>query len=168
VTSPAAIRDWRGIPASQIAPLLWQSGAPQPISDVAAAGFSAIVFAADDLQPSDDELAMLQQRYPRLEILRTPMVDTERYPLASTSISLAVQMAQKVTDLIRGCRPVLVTCVAGRNRSGLISGLVLREISGMTGREASKHIRYARAQHLPPGEEALSNDAFRDFLESQP
>ena len=58
-----------------------------------------------------------------------------------------------------GC--VLTMCNAGRNRSGLLSALIVRELLCMTGAEALEHVRL----HRP---EALANTYFEEFLRSLP
>jgi protein-tyrosine phosphatase len=54
---------------------------------------------------------------------------------------------------------VLIQCHAGRNRSGLLAALVVRELTGKSGREALAAVREAR-----PG--AVDNRAFEAFLEA--
>ncbi len=75
-----------------------------------------------------------------------------------------LRVDQVVADAARAARGehpdppqrIYIMCTHGMNRSGLVTGLVLREL-GIDGREAVERIRAAR-----PG--ALSNLHFRDML----
>ena len=71
---------------------------------------------------------------------------------------IKAEMSEKVADAMKEGRFVLVTCAAGKNRSGLIAGLALRKL-GVDGKEAVKAIQKNR-----PG--ALSNPRFRKLVES--
>lgn len=54
---------------------------------------------------------------------------------------------------------VVVHCHAGRNRSGLVSALVLRQYLGISGREALQQVQLLRPN-------ALANEHFCDYLRS--
>lgn len=56
-------------------------------------------------------------------------------------------------------RRVLVHCLQGRNRSGLIAGLALRKFHGLSGLDALTQVRLARPN-------ALYNPAFAWLLEN--
>lgn len=65
-------------------------------------------------------------------------------------------------DLAQGIRygwAVLVQCRAGRNRSGLLAALVVREMTGCSGSEALEHVQRARPN-------ALANEHFCAYLRS--
>ncbi|KKN83834.1 hypothetical protein LCGC14_0294870 [marine sediment metagenome] len=64
------------------------------------------------------------------------------------------------TQKIREGRRVLIHCDAGLNRSGLVTALVVMEITGMTGTQAISHVRVCR------GSTALFNPSFTDYLET--
>jgi protein-tyrosine phosphatase len=66
---------------------------------------------------------------------------------------LALVAAYQVTDAIRRGKKVLVTCNAGRNRSGLIVALALHLLSGQPAAPIIGYVKKAR-----PG--ALSNPSF--------
>lgn len=135
--------------ASEVIPRLWQGGAPKPGSYA----FDLIVLAASEYQPSAD-------KFPGVEILRVPLPDDWRGMTADARAQLyasAVAAAQAVATAHRAGRRVLVTCGAGLNRSGLITGLALRDL-GHTADEALALIRKAR------GARALAGKAFPDFI----
>lgn len=62
-------------------------------------------------------------------------------------------------SMVRNGFFTLVHCVAGRNRSGLVGALVVRELLSMSGSEAMEYVRLRR-----PG--AIDNLWFEDFLRS--
>lgn len=68
-------------------------------------------------------------------------------------------VAYDLAQYIRLGRGVIVHCRAGRNRSGLLSALVVREVTGCTGEEALAHVQRARPN-------ALANPHFCAYLRS--
>lgn len=135
--------------ASAVLPRLWQGGAPKP----GRYAFDLIVLAASEYQPTADKL-------PGPELLRVPLPDDWRGLTATAREKLyaaAVDASKVVADWYRGGKSVLVTCGAGLNRSGLITGLALREL-GHTADEALSLIRTAR------GTRALAGKAFPRFI----
>lgn len=60
-----------------------------------------------------------------------------------------------------GSQALLVHCHAGRNRSSLLSAILLMELHGLTGVEAVAHMRRVRPN-------ALATSAFVDYLEQRP
>ena len=70
-------------------------------------------------------------------------------------------LASFITDLVDDGETVLVHCAAGVNRSGLVSALVVRELTGCSGLSARIQV-----QTMRPG--ALINPAYRKFLDDLP
>lgn len=68
-------------------------------------------------------------------------------------LELASDLADEITA--GGC--VLTMCNAGRNRSGLLSALIVRELLGLSGIEAVEHVQLHRPR-------ALANPGFVEFL----
>lgn len=66
-------------------------------------------------------------------------------------------LGRSVAVLVRSCERVVVNCMSGLNRSGLLVGRALIEL-GHTPREAVELVRAARGEH------ALSNREFARFL----
>jgi hypothetical protein len=132
-----------------VIPRLWQGGAPKP----GHYAFDLIVLAASEYQPTAD-------KFPGSEILRVPLPDDWRGLTADARDKLyasAVDASQEVADWHRAGKSVLVTCGAGLNRSGLVTGLALRDL-GHTADEAIALIRKARGAH------ALAGKAFPSFI----
>jgi hypothetical protein len=69
-----------------------------------------------------------------------------------------VELAANLAGAITSGRVVLTMCNAGRNRSGLLSALIVRELTGLPGAAAMAVVR----QHRP---NAIANPHFERFLE---
>lgn len=108
--------------------LLAQGSAPPPS---ALLPFDTIVLAAMEYQPD----------LPGYEVLRVPLDDGPP-PGAETQKQIR-SAARDVARRVRAGRRVLVTCWQGRNRSGVIAGLALREL-GLPGDLAASRIRRIR------------------------
>lgn len=128
-----------------VIPRLWQGAAPAPD---AAFPFDVLVLAAKEYQPPDHD-------FPGVVVLRAPLEDTLKPTEAD--LELAKLTARHVLLALRNKQNVLVTCHKGLNRSGLITGLVLRYL-GYSGNEALRLIKEAR------GSFALSNSSFAEIV----
>lgn len=122
---------------------LWIGSFP-PAGRGLAAKFDILVLAAVELQPSVD-------MFPGIKVLRCPIDD--RDPPRKGDIEQARECARDVTWWVRNGYRVLVTCAQGRNRSGLIVGLTLRQLIGSGGRRVLALVRHRR-------KDALTNKAY--------
>lgn len=95
--------------------------------------------------------------YPR--VVHAPNDDSE-CPLTGSQATIACQAARIVAKHYIDGKKILVSCMQGRNRSGLVSALAIVAITGMTGGEACAMVRERRK-----GAQALTNDHFVRFLE---
>ena len=68
------------------------------------------------------------------------------------AIARLVALSVEVTDLIFDGHVVLTHCNAGRNRSGFLNALVVREILGVSGDVAMEIVRRGRPNALDPSE----------------
>jgi len=132
---------------------LWMGGAHSLVGDlltVETAPNSWIVDCAGDMDPV--------LRTAAGEWLACVFADHDGPLTASMRIETVVSQAVSVVRDGNGRAPerIYVMCQHGMNRSGLVSGLIMRAL-GVDGREAVDRIRLAR-----PG--ALSNDYFRNML----
>lgn len=116
-----------------------------PAPGAALAAFDAVVLCAAEWQPF---MARPGVVYAGFRDTRTP----EPYEWAR-----AEDAGQRVERLARRGRSVLVTCVAGRNRSGLVTGIALQRL-GVPPRRAIELIQRNRPN-------ALSNPVFVEYLE---
>jgi protein-tyrosine phosphatase len=97
--------------------------------------FDVVVLAAREYQPA----------LPGYEVLRVPLEDRfpPNPPPDARTRSLVAEAASRIARRVRSGRRVLVTCHAGRNRSGLLAGLALVEL-GVPGLQAATLIRLLR------------------------
>jgi hypothetical protein len=131
----------RGVDATKIATRLYQGGAPPTGSAVRDAGFDVLVLCAREYQETD---------FPGVELIFCPLVDG---PMTAEVWRTAVWAAYEVAKAVRASKRVLVTCVQGRNRSGLVNALALRMLYEMPGAAAVLLVKTVRKN-------ALTNDAF--------
>jgi hypothetical protein len=136
----------RSLDADPVVDGLWQGGALDP--DRSYRPFTMIVLCARELQPTLPRFAGRVVR---------PAFDDTLYPTAR-EIAAAVRGAAQVVDEFARGGQVLVTCAAGRNRSGLVMGLALVRLKGAPGPRIIELIRDAR------GPEALSNRRFAQLI----
>lgn len=101
-----------------------------------------------------DDPDLRQQR--GLEYIVMPVPDGKEVP--ELQYHAAVEI---VLERLQVNRRVLVHCLAGRNRSGLICGLVIRQIRGVTGKKALTLLRIVRPT-------ALVNPVFEAYLKGLP
>jgi protein-tyrosine phosphatase len=71
------------------------------------------------------------------------------------------RLVDDVVTAIRAGRRVLVACAGGRNRSGLVVGLAVRELLGCSGAQALTWVQSRR-------EDALNNATFARHLAGLP
>lgn len=118
-----------------------------PAPDAALTQFDAVILCAAEWQP--------YLEHP--DVVYTGFRDTlspEPFELAR-----AEDAGRRVETLARRRRSILVTCVAGRNRSGLVTGIALHRL-GIPAAQAVGLIQRRRPN-------ALSNPVFVRYLESR-
>lgn len=92
-----------------------------------------------------------------LVYLKSPLVDGDDVP----DPALTLRLATLVAGLVDDGRRVLVHCTFGRNRSGLLATLVVREVLGLTGEQALAHVQERRRR-------VVNNEGFARWLRSLP
>lgn len=137
-----------GLDVTQIVPGLWMGSKPETGHAVSKAGFGLLVLCADQYQPP-------ASHFPGVKVIHAPLDDSD-IRLRPHDEATARAAAKRVADAMRTGSEVLVTCWAGRNRSGLVACLALLDhahdpIWGV------RHIRERRAG-------ALTNESFVDLL----
>jgi hypothetical protein len=144
-----------GIEASTILPnRLYMGSIPPKGPLVERAGFTHLVLCAEEYQPRSTEFS------PGLKVLHVPMRD-DGQPLAANAERQIEHAAAAVADyIVRGAR-VLVTCAAGRNRSGIICAFTLARATRISPWRAGLRIRGLRV--TPDGAPAMTNPAFNAF-----
>lgn len=138
-------------PTEMVPGRVWQGGCPVDFTWVRQSGVTAVVDLADaDTHPpvgaTDD-----------LVYVKVPLVDGDDLP----EVRLVMRLAHLVAGLAENGHRVLVHCTFGRNRSGLLTALVVRELLDLSGAEALDHVRRHR-------QGAVNNEAFARWLRSLP
>lgn len=116
---------------------------------VRAAGFDTLVLCAKEWQ-------IPGHLYSGVEVLHAPFDDNMNGPTAG-ELETAVSAADRVSRRLEAGKKCLVTCYAGRNRSGLVCALALSATTGMSPAQAGEIVRAKRLG-------ALTNLSFRGLL----
>jgi protein-tyrosine phosphatase len=106
------------------------------------------------------ELQLPAAFFPGVEVFHAPLEDEPRAP-TTEEVAIARAAARFVITNLRAGKRVLVTCQMGWNRSGLVTALALRELTGASGLACLKHVRAQRPN-------ALFNNHFGAFLAALP
>jgi hypothetical protein len=109
-------------------------------------GVKVVVLCAEEWQPE----------IPGVETIHAPF-DDDHQGLDSRQAKIAFDAAKKTARRLAQGKKTLVTCWAGRNRSGLVCALALSAVTGTNPSDAGVLIRSKRAG-------ALTNMAFRSML----
>lgn len=144
--------------AHEIAHDLWQGGKPPYGTSVAESGFRILVLTAREFQPES-------VYFPDIKVIHAPNDDHPKFgSLTKEKLRGAVGAARQVTDAIKNGQKVLVTCAAGLNRSGLVSGIVLHMLYGWPG---EKCVQVVREKRGPVGDMLpLCNEEFVQVLKN--
>jgi hypothetical protein len=138
-----------------IASRLWQGSVPAPGYGPLREGFDVVVFCAEEYQPPPE-------LYPGVKVILAPNDDNGLRPPTRRELQIARKASKLVAAHIMSGDKVLVTCMAGRNRSGLVTALALVRLYGVSGGDA---MRIVRMRRLAATGEVLSNPHFAAILE---
>lgn len=136
--------------ATCIIPGLYQGSVPFPGSKLAARGFHTLVLCAKEYQPPS-------VIYSGIKVIHAPNDDNGK-PITSSELQIAIKAASMVAKDVANGKNVLVTCMQGRNRSGLVTAISLVKLTGMSGKQAVRLVKNRR-------QNALTNPVFCQFLE---
>jgi len=89
-----------------------------------------------------------------LEYYSLPIADGKDWDQA-----MVMALSYRLAERIRQGERILVHCNAGRNRSGLVCALIVRELWGISGSEALEYVRMKRPR-------AVDNPHFEEYLRS--
>lgn len=121
--------------------------------EVTEEGYDVIILCADEFQPEAHIIAR-----PGVQVVHAPNDDSEN-PLTRQQACIAISASRTAAKAFREGKKVLVSCMQGRNRSGLVMALTLHRLYGMAGERCRGYIR-AKRPH------ALTNASFNRFLDS--
>lgn len=131
------------------------------------AGFTMVVLCAEEYQPPHLLLPWMGvplrsdvPPFPGVETVYAPNDDNGRPPTRD-QLRIAINAADRVAAALRAGGKVLVTCVQGRNRSGLVSAIALHKFLGISGLQAIAVVKRARPT-------ALTNEGFCEVLHRVP
>jgi protein-tyrosine phosphatase len=137
-------------PSEILRDALWQGGAPVDFGWVTSNRVNVVADLGDaDTIATPRDIA-------GVAYLKHPIEDGELPDLVVLD-----GLVSTLAAAIREGRRTLVHCGWGRNRSGLVVALLLRELLGVDGRAAVLAVRERRHR-------ALNNQVFADYLESLP
>jgi protein-tyrosine phosphatase len=128
---------------------LWISGCPIDYEWLRNQRIDLVVDVADP------ELRLEPDRLRPIVYCKQALVDGPELP----EPAITERLVQDVVTAVREGKRVLVACAGGRNRSGLIVALAVREILGCSGYEALQLVQSRR-------ENALNNVTFAEHLTS--
>ena len=137
-------------PPCEVLPGLWWSGLPDDWVALRSQVDAVIDLSDPGPGPSADELG-------DLTYVKAPLEDGETLPDAL----VLDHLTGLVVDLVRYGRRVLVHCTFGKNRSGLLMALIVRELLDCDGRTALERVRRVR-------ERAVNNEQFAAWLSDLP
>jgi hypothetical protein len=130
---------------------LWISGCPIDYHRLRQEGIDLVVDVADpDLRLEPHQLGAIAYR-------KEALVDGPELPAMAT----LDRLVKEVVTAIREGRRALVACAGGRNRSGLVVAMAVRELLGCPGEDALRIVRSRR-------EDALNNVTFARHIQSLP
>ncbi len=135
--------------ADQIYENLYQGSWPPYGDQLAKRGFNVLVLAANENQ--DVEL------YTDIEVIVAPGDDDTRESRLIRFLPTWMTAANEVAQRLEEGKNVLVTCMAGLNRSGMVTAMALHLRTGWSGKDCVTHIQACR-------EDALCNATFARWL----
>jgi protein-tyrosine phosphatase len=137
--------------AHKIIDRLYQGGFPPPGDGLKNAGVDVIVLCAREWQDETNDA------YPGIIVIKAPGDDDTRHARLLRFIDTWKAAAKQVVEHVKAGRNVLVTCMAGQNRSGIVTAMALVELTGLSGKACVDHV----SSHRPL---ALNNGTFAQYV----
>lgn len=142
-----------GVEGTRITRGLFQGMAPPAGPMLRQSGIDMIVLCAMEWQPPGvvDPVcgAVLGYRpgthpYPGVTLVYAPADDDFERPPSRDVLARALRAADQTARRVAQGGNVLVSCWAGKNRSGLVTGLALHRLTGLPGAACVNHIKRVR------------------------
>jgi len=128
---------------------LWQGACPPRGNLVASKGYNLLVLTASEWQRSDV--------YENVDVITIPLEDDLDESKILSQHGLICTTAKSIALRIESGQKVLITCMAGVNRSGLLSAVTLHYVTGLTGEACIKQVKSRRRG-------ALFNKTFQKYI----
>ena len=135
--------------ADKIVDRLYQGGRPPPGDGLKNAGIDVLVLCAKEWQDAS--------AYEGITVICAPGDDDTRPHRLARFLPGWQNAAHQVAEHVRAGKTVLVTCMQGLNRSGIVTALTLAELTGMSGDQIVDLIQTRR-------EMALCNATFAQHI----
>lgn len=129
---------------------LWQGSAPPPDDTLRRLGFDRVVLCAQEYQPPSESFGGIRVQHCPLD---------DALHLSYEEKACAKECGESIARGLARGEVILVTCMAGRNRSGLVTAIAIREFLGMAGDQAGALVKAKRPN-------ALTNPYFVRLLEA--
>jgi protein-tyrosine phosphatase len=139
-----------GYKADKIIDGLYQGGLPPGGDGLKNVGVHVLVLCAKEWQDAS--------AYSGLNVILAPGDDDRRPERLARSVDGWKRAGHEVAEQVKAGCCVLVTCMQGLNRSGIVTAFALRELTGMSGKNIVAHIQKRR-------ENALFNETFAKYIE---
>jgi hypothetical protein len=145
------VDDQFAVPSVILDDSLWISGSPIDCDWLREERIDLVVDVADP------QLRLEPQALGTIVYCKEALVDGFELPPSA----ILGRLVDDVVAAVRAGRRVLVACAGGRNRSGLVVGLAVRELLGCSGAQALDWVQSRR-------EDALNNVTFAHHLAGLP
>lgn len=136
--------------ADKIVDCLYQGGKPPPGDSLKNAGVDVLVLCAREWQDASV--------YEGIEVILAPGDDDPRPHRLTRFIGTWQNAGLKVAEHVKNGKTVLVTCMQGLNRSGMVTSIALRHLLGWPGEKIVEHVQAQRQM-------ALCNATFAMWIE---
>ncbi len=137
------------IDISKIHEGLFQGAWPPFGNELAKRGFDVVVLCANENQH--------EEMYHDVQVICAPGDDDHRVNRMMRFLPTWMLAAQRVAQLHGTGKKILVTCMAGLNRSGMVTAMALYLLTGWDGAKVVQHVQQMRA-------DALCNETFANWL----
>lgn len=139
----------RVLDANKITDGLYQGAWPPFDDQLKKRGFDVVVLCANENQHAEF--------YHGVEVICAPGDDDSRPERLLRFLPAWMEAAEAVAQRVNEGKKVLVTCMAGLNRSGMVTTMALHLLTGWSGSDCVEHVQACR-------EQALCNATFAQWL----
>lgn len=139
----------KNLDVNKIVDGLYQGAWPPFGDQLAKRGFDVLVLCAEENQHDD--------LYTNVQVILAPGEDDARPQRMELYLPTWIIAAQRAANAVKKGKNVLVTCMAGLNRSGMVTAMTLYLLTGWSGADIVEHVQACRL-------DALCNATFAAWL----